>query len=97
MENQEKKPLYFYGEKQVTWKDKNLTRRVTISGVLDNDPTVLRIGQSMCSEKDKFVKSTARKIASGRALKHPVNLLKLQEGKTVTSQFIEFSKKLLAE
>lgn len=94
MENQEKKPLYFYGEETVTWKDQKINRRVAIAGVLDDD-NVLRIGKAMCSEKDRFVKDKARKIASGRAIKHPESLLKITDNETVAKQFIAFCKTIV--
>jgi len=94
MENQEKKNLHFYGEKEFTWKDKQVKRRVAISAIPDGG--ILRIGVAVCSEKDRFTKEKGRKISEGRASKKPEDMLRLNKEKgTVPQQFISYCKTYL--
>lgn len=96
MEDNTKKPLFFYGEKTAEYKGKKTLRRVTIAGVIDEDGKTLRIGKAECSKNDRFVKSMGRKIATNRAYGKPENLLPIQEDMTLPAQFINFAKKLIA-
>lgn len=103
---QEQKPFFFYGEKTITREVKNkkgvvkklapIKRRVAYAGVIMPDG-ILNIGQSMCSEKDIFLKSKARTIALGRAYKKPESMLKLDTVDKPVAQFIKKAKQLIAE
>lgn len=100
MENQEKKPLYFYGEKIFTVNKNNkkvaIKRRFALAGIVGED-NVINIGRAVCSEKDRFVKVTARKIAMGRAGKKPINFVRVKGGETPATSFINFAKTHLKE
>jgi len=98
MENQEKKELHFYGEKEFTYKEQQIKRRVALSGVKDGED-VIRIGVAICSEKDRFIRKKGRQISMGRAAgKSPEALLKLERGKgTTIQQFTAFCKKYLVQ
>lgn len=99
MENQNR-PLYFYGKKNFTiqkGKEKvKVERRITLAGVVD-DKGIINIGRAVCSEKDQFVKATARKIATGRSGKKPVSMLKVVEGEKPAITFLNFAKSHLVE
>lgn len=93
MENQLKKPLFFYGEKTVEYRGTKQVRRVTIAAIEDNG--VLRIGSATCSEKDRFIKEKGRNLATGRAKsKTPDDMLKLVEGEKIPQQFVAYCKNI---
>lgn len=49
--------------------------RMTICSILNRDTNTLRIGWSICSAKDKFVKEVGRQIAYERAKNNPNKVL----------------------
>lgn len=89
-------PLFFYSEIKVNWKNKDINRKIAFAGTYDNN--VLKIGKSICSEKDVFNKNTARKIALGRANKKPIVTINLSQydNKKISDIFVEKCKELLA-
>lgn len=103
MENQEKKPFVFYGEKEVTIKqgkkETKVTRRLVFCGV-ETANNIINIGMSMCSEKDIFTKKKGKAIATGRAYKKPVTTLVLKTGEKAERpavQFVNQIKKLIVQ
>lgn len=93
MKNQLKNPLFFYGEKTVDYRGKQIVRRVCVAAIQDG--TVLRIATATCSEKDRFIKKKGRAIAAGRAVGKPEDMLRLTEEGTVASQFTAYCRNLL--
>lgn len=89
------KTIYFYGkktvDKQVGGKTIQVTRRVAMAGVVNEDQTI-NIGQAMCSEKDTFVKAKARVIATGRAIKKPVAFVRIPEAQKAGTVFNEYCR-----
>lgn len=96
MENQEKKPLYFYGVQTSNYKNKSITRRVTFAGIQKDD--VILIGKAVCSEKDRFVKEKGRNIAVGRANSKTCvdQMIKIKEGERPTDLFVNYAKSQVA-
>lgn len=96
MENQEKKALYFYGEKNAEWKGVTHNRRLCISGVFSENS--IKIGVAMCSKKDRFVKAKGRAIAEGRAKGKPIHTIIINDnikGITPSAQFFMYAKNLV--
>lgn len=87
------KTYYLYGSKTVQWKNQPEERRVTIAGVLVDK--VLFFGKSECSPKDNFTKKKGRAIASGRAVKHPLNRVEINDSHIVGKIFVEVAKELI--
>lgn len=85
-------PLFFYSE--IKGKKKQ-TRKVAFAGVYDNN--TLKIGQSICSEKDVFDKKKGRLIAQGRANKKPLVTidLNIHKDKKISDVFVANCKELL--
>lgn len=102
MNNQEKKPLYFYGQKPYTVtknnKKEKIVRRFALAGIIGDDG-IISIGKAVCSEKDIFTKKKARAIATGRAGKKQKQegLLKVKEGETPGTSFVNYAKKYQKE
>jgi len=86
------KPYYLYGSKKAGKKNKE-ERRVTIAGVVVDN--VLFFGKSECSPKDQFTKKKGRAIASGRALKHPMNKVEINDSHVIGKIFVEVAKELI--
>jgi len=88
-------PLFFYSEIKSTWKNQKITRKVAFAGVYDNN--TLKIGQSICSEKDIFDKKKGRLIAQGRANKKPLVTidLNIHKDKKISDVFVANCKELL--
>ena len=88
-------PYYFYSETEVEWKNQKFKRKVAFAGIADNN--TLKIGQSICSEKDIFDKVKGRKIAEGRAIKKPIVIIDLNqyEGKKNSDIFVQVCKEIL--
>lgn len=84
------KTIYFYGnktvDKQVGGKTVQVVRRVALAGVVNEDQTI-NVGLAMCSEKDNFVKSKARVIATGRAIKKPYEMIRIPDGQKAGQVF----------
>ena len=68
-------------------------RRVTIAGVIVDN--ILFFGKSECSPKDNFTKKKGRAIASGRALKHPMNRVEINDSHVIGKIFVEVAKELI--
>lgn len=79
---------------------KNETRRATVAAVVEptNDGIELRIGMSICSPKDQFVKKYGRTAASGIARSnHPTAVVPLEtELEKMTEFFVKKAIDLLA-
>lgn len=67
-------------------------RRHTIVGVLDNE--ILKLGHSCVCHKDVFTKKLGRIIATGRALKHPINVInaKDKDKKQLSKEFVIYAQ-----
>jgi hypothetical protein len=70
-------------------------KRVTIAGIINNNE--IRIGTSVCSPKDQFVKHKGRIIAEGRALKHPEDIIAVKTDLTPVKTFIEYCKNYIED
>lgn len=89
-------PLFMYGTVTKGKGNKKTTHRAVVAGYRVS-PTSIRIGISVCSTKDKFIKAKGRVIALGRAKStnelHEV--LYLTDDTTPVKQFIARAVKLV--
>lgn len=68
--------------------------RVSIAGiVIDN---TLQIGTAVTGKKEQFVRKRGKKIAEGRAIKHPIYTVNLKSDsvKEISKIFIEICKSI---
>lgn len=72
----------------------NTTPRVCVCGVTNEEGTKLLIGAARCSAKNHYVKDIARKISSGRALKHPISEIPIKDGEAFSKTFAETAAEL---
>lgn len=79
-----KNPIYFHS---------NTTPRVCVCGLPNEDGTQLKLGVARCSKKSQYVKSIGRKIAQGRASKHPIDFLKISD-EPFSKKFVEKASEL---
>lgn len=87
------KPLFFYGQKEVEYRGKQFTRRVTVAGVIEGGN--LKVATAMCSEKDRFTKERGRHIAAARALNHPCDTVVLIADESPAQQFMSKAKEFV--
>lgn len=92
---EEQVKLFFYGTRTVQYKGKDLTRRVTVGGILSEDGSTIKLGSAMCSEKDNFCKKKGRNIAISRAILHTEAVIEPENDRTLAHQFIEKAKELV--
>lgn len=72
----------------------NTTPRVCVCGVTTNDGNKLVIGAARCSKKNHYVKSIGRKISEGRALKHPIAELEINNDEPFSKRFAQIASSL---
>lgn len=72
----------------------NTTPRVCVCGVTTQDGNKLVIGAARCSKKNHYVKSIGRKISEGRALKHPIAELEINNDEPFSKRFAQVASSL---
>lgn len=87
--------LVMYGTITKGKGNKKTTHRAVVAGV-QTTPNTIRIGMSVCSVKDKFIKAKGKVIALGRAKSSsPQDVLYLTDDFTPSKQFIARAIKLV--
>ena len=96
VETFESKPFYMYGTITKGKGNKKTTQRAVVAGV-QISKTAIRIGMSVCSVKDKFIKAKGRVIATGRAksTSELQEVLYLTDDSSAAKQFIARAAKLV--
>lgn len=92
---QENQPFIMYGTITKGKGSKQTTHRAVVAGVQTGTRSI-RLGMSVCSVKDKFIKAKGRVIALGRAKSSvPQDILYLTDDSTPVKQFIARAVKLV--
>ncbi len=89
----EGRTFFHYNTVQREWNGKIETRRVTIAGVLNDGE--IKFGRTECSPRDTFTKKLARMIATGRAIKKPINKAEINESQIPGKVFAEVAVQLV--